>query len=389
MPYIQNQDPYLEFATQIASLVQQLQVSQTLQVNVHSELNNVLYPEFVGGDQDPISWLDDIENAFEANLVQEARKIPIISAKLKGPVATWWRIRQSQSPKINQWNNKANPLQSFQANFVTKFVTPELKANWFQKLTQRKQIIGERVDDYYVDIAGLIRRLEIGGYPFTEVMKVQAFVQGLHPELSLAILLLIPKTIEDACNKAKAYENAYEYCFSSSTLQAQPVNYSSPYSSFCITPTNPLIEDNTHQTIKALNKLTNLINMMTNKVPNQEQLFQPPTTSNPNNDEVLCKCPKFTYKVPPNLTIPISSKPLVSAAPITQNASRLDCSIAPLTTSTQKDNSISPRNLNNLSVKPFDHGTRFLPAGKHASQRSTQENPRQQQNNIESLDSEI
>ncbi|CAG8776940.1 31927_t:CDS:2 [Gigaspora margarita] len=127
---------------------------------------------------------------------------------------------------------------------------------------------------------------------------------------------------------------------------------------------------------------------MTNKVPNQEQLFQPPTTSNLNNDKVLFKCPKFTYKVPPNLTIPISSKPLVSAAPITQNASRLDCSIAPLTTSTQKDNSISPRNLNNLSVKPFNHGTRFLPAGKHASQRSTQENPKRQQNKIESLDSE-
>ncbi|RIB21517.1 hypothetical protein C2G38_2176385 [Gigaspora rosea] len=231
MSHNKNPDPYSELATQIASLVQQLQVSQTLHVDVLFELNIIPYPEFVGEAQDPISWLDDIENAFEANLVQEARKIHIIFAKLKGPAAT-----------------------CFQTNFITKFVTPELKANWFQKLTQRKQIIGERVDDYYVDIAGLIQQLEIGAYQFPEMMKVQIFVKGLHPELSIALAPLTLQTLEEAHTRANAFELAHEHYSLYSVPYPQPINhFSQPSSSKAFT--NPLAEQNTHQTIESSQKL--------------------------------------------------------------------------------------------------------------------------------------
>ncbi|CAG8684214.1 21577_t:CDS:1, partial [Gigaspora rosea] len=85
MSYTQNLDTYIELATQIASLIQQLQVFQTLQANVLFKLNTIPYPKFVEETQDPISWLDKIENTFKANLVQEAHKISIIAAKLKRP----------------------------------------------------------------------------------------------------------------------------------------------------------------------------------------------------------------------------------------------------------------------------------------------------------------
>ncbi|RIB09375.1 hypothetical protein C2G38_2209107 [Gigaspora rosea] len=237
MSYNQNPDPYIELATQIASLVQQLQVPQTLQVNISLELNTIPYPEFVEETQDPILWLDEIENAFEANLVQEACKIPIIAAKLKGPAATWWRIQR--------------------------------KANWFQKLTQRKQLIGENVDEYYVEKANLIRRLEIGGYCFPEVTKVQHIQEQKH---------------------------AYEYYSLCMASDLQPINHFSQPSYFKA-PTRPIVEEDTYRTIEVLDKLTYLINTMTNQVSYQEQPCQPqPTTHDSSNNRSLYKFSSFAVQ---------------------------------------------------------------------------------------------
>ena len=41
------------------------------------ELNNVKYPEYYGGDQDPISWIEEMEQAFITNRVAADRKVPI------------------------------------------------------------------------------------------------------------------------------------------------------------------------------------------------------------------------------------------------------------------------------------------------------------------------
>ncbi|CAG8735118.1 26006_t:CDS:1, partial [Gigaspora rosea] len=60
----------------------------------------------------------------------------------------------------------------------------------------RKQLVGDNVDEYYVEKANLIRRLEIGGYCFPEETKVQVFVNGLRPEFSMFLSLLHLKTLE-------------------------------------------------------------------------------------------------------------------------------------------------------------------------------------------------
>ncbi|CAG8757972.1 34037_t:CDS:2, partial [Gigaspora margarita] len=82
---------------------------------------------------------------------------------------------------------------------------------------------------------------------------------------------------------------------SSSTFQVQPVYYGSSYSFSGRASTNPLIEENTQQTIEALDKLTYLINMVTNQASDQEQPHQLQSTiSNSNNNKILYECPNFT-----------------------------------------------------------------------------------------------
>ncbi|CAG8511721.1 4439_t:CDS:2, partial [Racocetra fulgida] len=60
---------------QIGNLVPQLQHALAPQINIptaqNRELNLVTYPDFSGGEQDPITWLEDVEKAFEANQVQD------------------------------------------------------------------------------------------------------------------------------------------------------------------------------------------------------------------------------------------------------------------------------------------------------------------------------
>ncbi|CAG8791599.1 1481_t:CDS:1, partial [Cetraspora pellucida] len=75
----QNLNPMHNLANQIVNLVQQMQLAQPSQINLpatHRELNLVSYPEFSREDQDPISWLEDVEKAFEANQINDVWKIP-------------------------------------------------------------------------------------------------------------------------------------------------------------------------------------------------------------------------------------------------------------------------------------------------------------------------
>ncbi|CAG8768186.1 3267_t:CDS:2 [Cetraspora pellucida] len=72
--------------------VQQLQDAPPVQVNVprtNRELSTVPYQDFYVGDQDPITWLEDIEKAFDANMIPDNRKISVIVPKLRGPAANW------------------------------------------------------------------------------------------------------------------------------------------------------------------------------------------------------------------------------------------------------------------------------------------------------------
>lgn len=58
-----------------------MQVAPAPQVNYNApnrELNLVSYPNFLGGDQDSMTWLDEVEKAFAANLVTNDRKIAMI-----------------------------------------------------------------------------------------------------------------------------------------------------------------------------------------------------------------------------------------------------------------------------------------------------------------------
>ena len=54
------------------------------------ETRLVDFPEFKGGNQDPIEWLEAFERACRANRVPEVRQIVLVASYLKGTALTWY-----------------------------------------------------------------------------------------------------------------------------------------------------------------------------------------------------------------------------------------------------------------------------------------------------------
>ena len=54
------------------------------------EYRLVDFPEFKGGNQDPIEWLESFERACETNRILVHRRIILVASYLKGTALTWF-----------------------------------------------------------------------------------------------------------------------------------------------------------------------------------------------------------------------------------------------------------------------------------------------------------
>jgi hypothetical protein len=58
------------------------------------EVRIVDFPEFRGGNQDPIEWLEGFERACNANRVHEDRALQLVGSYLKRTALTWFNRQQ-------------------------------------------------------------------------------------------------------------------------------------------------------------------------------------------------------------------------------------------------------------------------------------------------------
>ncbi|GET03756.1 hypothetical protein RCL_jg815.t1 [Rhizophagus clarus] len=103
------------------------------------------FPEFKGGNQDPVEWLEAFERACDANKVPENRKVILVTSYLKGTA-----LRGKH------------------------------------QLRNRKQKPGETVEDYIATIEELWKRVAPQGRR-TELDKIHEFIEGLQPEFIVSV----------------------------------------------------------------------------------------------------------------------------------------------------------------------------------------------------------
>jgi len=111
-------------------------------------------PKYKGGDQDPINWLTEFNEACDANGIDGEGKLRIIAAHLEGAPSSWFRRRQRQDGTVlNQWEpndpNDADTVEhSFVEQFKQEYANTFRKAMWKTNLRNRKQKPGETVEKY-------------------------------------------------------------------------------------------------------------------------------------------------------------------------------------------------------------------------------------------------
>ena len=166
-------------------------------------------PIFYGGNQDPIAWLEDFTRSCNANGIQNARKLEVVPAYLKGSASTWWNTNQAlplgNANRIVAWTGNNNNTD-FTANFPDVFRTQTLVEIWTTELEQRRQQPGEDVNTYAASLQELYRRVETNAFAYPEVFKARKFVNGLLPDLYVTVKPHNDQTWNAAVDRAKSYE---------------------------------------------------------------------------------------------------------------------------------------------------------------------------------------
>ncbi|CAG8632549.1 10075_t:CDS:2 [Ambispora leptoticha] len=201
-------DPMTFLDHQIGNLVLQMQNNPAPQINI-SAINLPAQNQ-------------DVEKAFEANQVQDNRKILIVIPYLKGTVANWWVTARTIRPAIDRWNDPHHGGQSFHPHFIAQFQTPSLKIRWSS---------------------------------LPDTAKAQIFINGLRPELSTAVASFMPNTLSAAYERAKAFENS----FKQNPFFYNPYLMAFPQSAAMISSNPPAVNSSNMEEV--LVKFTKTLNM--------------------------------------------------------------------------------------------------------------------------------
>ncbi|GBB89512.1 hypothetical protein RclHR1_01620024 [Rhizophagus clarus] len=140
------------------------------------------FPEFKGGNQGPVEWLEAFERACDANKVPENRKVILVASYLKGTALTWYNRANIQS-----WNNPLYRLTSFVHAFTDYFC--------------------ETIEDYIAAIEELWKRVDPQGRR-TELYKIHEFIEGLRPEFIVPVQSAMSETAEEVMDRARVLEAA-------------------------------------------------------------------------------------------------------------------------------------------------------------------------------------
>ena len=198
------------------TLTQNLQaINQTTAANTGRTGNNPItipretklvdLPEFKGGEQDPLIWLEEFDDACKANRINNERKIEIIPAYLKGIAHSWWNQIKTTT---QYWDATYHQNHSFVPQFKTKWCTTHQKSRWMNQLRNRTQKSGETVDEYLDAIIRLYNKVDPDNrYPAEDALR--QFINGLRDELREPVEISCPANLEEAVNRARAAEATF------------------------------------------------------------------------------------------------------------------------------------------------------------------------------------
>lgn len=139
---------------------------------------------------DPVEWLNKADQYFELYQVLEEKKVAIASMHLSGKAADIWYMFKHEFPST--WQGLANLMMREFGSFNRSDYQAALA-----KMTQ----VGS-VEEYKTQFTKLSRRAP----GFSPELLLSCFVGGLKDDIRTDVKAQKPKTLYEACELAKVYE---------------------------------------------------------------------------------------------------------------------------------------------------------------------------------------
>lgn len=256
-------------------------------------------PTFNGGNQDPITWLNEFNATATANGWNDARKLQVVPAYLKGPAAVWYQA--AVLAPINAWAAAAN-VNNFEHAFLTRFRTAAMVEMWATELDQRQQQPNESVDEYASSIQELYQRVNDAAFAYPDNLQARKFVSGLQPELYMAVKPFGDQTLADAIGRAKGCELTLR------SGKTKLLNYAGQTTSE-ITELTKLVAALTEQITEIGKKVTG------NRPPPRSDSRNPNVPSGPNRTIVCYTCGEAGHvsrRCPNNATNTSVTNPVIA-----------------------------------------------------------------------------
>ncbi|CAF2132919.1 unnamed protein product [Rotaria magnacalcarata] len=150
---------------------------------------------FTGVDeQDPLTWLQNIEELFEATKVDKNDRRRLLPMYFGDDVKKWYRSEDHSSD-----------YDDFKNQFVNAFTSSVHKLKISTKLMNRRQGNDESVQSYYYDILALCARFNP---EMREDEKILYLLRGLKPSIQQHVIISDPKKCKDLFEHAKRTEAA-------------------------------------------------------------------------------------------------------------------------------------------------------------------------------------
>ncbi|GET63051.1 ribonuclease H-like domain-containing protein [Rhizophagus irregularis DAOM 181602=DAOM 197198] len=232
-------------------------------------------PTFNGGNQDPITWLNEFNATATANGWNDARKLQVVPAYLKGPAAVWYQA--AVLAPIKAWAAAAN-VNNFEHAFLT------------------------RVDEYASSIQELYQRVNDAAFAYPDNLQARKFVSGLQPELYMAVKPFGDQTLADAIGRAKGCELTLR------SGKTKLLNYTGQTTSE-ITELTKLVAALTEQITEIGKKVTG------NRPPPRSDSRNPNVPSGPNRTIVCYTCGEAGHvsrRCPNNATNTSVTNPVIA-----------------------------------------------------------------------------
>jgi Retrotransposon gag protein len=238
----------------------------------------VSFPTYSGGEQDPLQWLEEFQNACAVNRIIGHRMLELVPIYLKGTATTWWR---RISPRIQRWTGiTANDPASFVFQFKQQFCTEHHVDRWMEQLMKKVQKPGETVDEYYSDLDALYRKADPNN-ELNDALRKRQFIRGLRRELREPVQMAMPTTLDQALQRARAAEAAYSQDI---PLSAYSLNryYLSQGADPQIQKLQDEFQNFTKEVKNLLEKQLNVVKTNLNQSGNNNR------APRPNNNNIIC-----------------------------------------------------------------------------------------------------